>query len=151
MKKFVVMAAATAAAVSMAASAQAQVKYNAQGRSSVSHTQPAAAPAKAKFKPQMAYYYTRGFGTDTSIGVDDFQHPSTGIYCILPHKPIKANSYPQIGIEWDQSLGFGLWAYWKDTAVFSDCPSGYQEVTTYDLESGAAVLSDNVAFDILIP
>lgn len=122
------------------------VHYNAQGRA---HHQGLHVPPPNAFgtKAKSAYYYTRGFGIDRSKNVSDFQHPSTGIYCILPSITLSGDNYPTVDIEWDTSLGFGLWAYWKDATIFSDCPSGYQEVTTYDLESGTAVLTDNVSFD----
>ena len=142
-----------AGAAFFAASAQAgQVKYNAHVPPGKIHMDGSHTPGVFKTKAKVAYNYSRGDGIDRSKNVSDFQHPSTGIYCILPSVSVDTTQdYPMTGIEWDSSFGFGLFAYWKDNNVFSDCPSGYQEVTTYEVDDGVPpTLTDNVAFDFMI-
>ncbi|HVZ90109.1 MAG TPA: hypothetical protein VG843_00545 [Rhizomicrobium sp.] len=142
-----------AGAAFFAASAQAgQVKYNAMGHTGQAHVDRSHTPGSFKTKAKVAYNYSRGFGIDRSKNVSDFQHPSTGIYCILPSVSVDTTQdYPLVSIEWDSSFGSALFAYWKDPNVFSDCPSGYQEVTTYEADDGIPVtLTDNVAFDFMI-
>jgi hypothetical protein len=140
---------ACAAAFTTAAVA-GQMHYNAAGHSNINRS---LTPKKSfTTKAKVAYSYTRGDGIDRVKNVSDFQHPSTGIYCLLPSVPLdQTQDFPQVSVEWDNSSGFGLLAYWQDTVEFSDCPSGYMEVKTYDMNSGdAPVISDNVAFDVSV-
>src|SRR4051812_16478267 len=66
-------------------------------------------------KAKVAYDYFRGFATDRSKNISDFQHPATGIYCLKPSIAVDFSlDTPQTGIEWATSLGFGLWAFWVD-------------------------------------
>ena len=146
MKKALFAISLLAGVAAFAASADAgQVKSNA-GIRGVHYS--STAPKKAfTTKAKVAYSYARGIGIDRVKNVSDFQHPSVGIYCILPSVPVDTTQdHPDVSIEWDNSLGFGLLAYWQDTDEFSDCPSGYSEVKTYAFDDGLA-LSDQVAFD----
>jgi hypothetical protein len=92
-----------------------------------------------------AYYYSRGFAAPRFKNVNGFTHPSTGVFCI--HSSVATGKiYPMVSVEWNESLGNSLLAYWKVGAT--DCPSGWFEVTTYAFNSGGpATLSDQVAFD----
>lgn len=140
---------AGAVVLSGATYAAGSMHYNAEGMRAAH--QPIAPHGPFTTKAKVMYGYFRGFIADRSKNVSDFQHPSTGIYCIQPSIAVDFNNdTPQTGVEWDWSSGFGLWAFWQDVADFSDCPAGYLEVKTYDLESGAAVQSDNVAFDMVL-
>ena len=56
-----------------------------------------------------------------------------------------------VSIEWAESMGYALLAYWQDVSAFTDCPAGALEVRTYDFNAGGyPVVSANVAFDLLI-
>jgi len=141
---------AGALVLSGASYAADSMHYNAEGMRHAAH-QPIALHGPFTTKAKVAYGYFRGFVPDRSKNVSDFQHPAVGIYCILPSIAVDVSQdTPQTGIEWATSLGFGLWAYWVDVNSFTECPSGYLEVKTYDLESGNAVASDNIAFNMVL-
>ena len=132
-----------------AASFAETLHYNAEGRP------PAQQPLSVRpfmLGQEVAYYYTRGLGTDRSINVADFQNPSTGIYCIEPSVSVNFSTVePLVSIEWSESNGFALLAYWENVAVYTDCPTGYFEVRTYDFnEGGYPVVSSNVAFNLVV-
>jgi hypothetical protein len=78
--------------------------------------------------------------------------PSTGIYCITPPAGISAADTPAIiSIEWGNSLGFDLLAYWYKGSP-APCTAGQYHVRTYDFAAGGSpVLSNDVSFAILIP
>ncbi len=90
-------------------------------------------------------------GTDTisSKGVDAVDHASTGIYCVTSKSKLNFNEiYPEVTIEWGNSSGSLLLAYWESEG--SDCSDTEIEVRTYDFSSGTAELSDNVAFVLTV-
>ena len=79
-------------------------------------------------------------------------NPSTGIVCIrpTPGKGINiARIVPSVTVEWGWSSGNNLVAYYfsNEPGFFTDCPSGYIEVRTYNF---AGQLSNSVAFTIVV-
>ena len=151
MRKFIGTLAALAGAVAFAAAGHAGLpSYNSAGHPAAH--QPVALSKTFSTKAKVSYFYTRGIGTDRSKNVSDFQHPSTEIYCMKPSITVDfSQDEPQVSIEWGYSSGFALQAYWIDVSVYTDCPSGYLEVTTYDFNAGGyPVLSDNVAFNMIL-
>ncbi len=81
-------------------------------------------------------------------GVAAVSNPSTGIYCVTTTVPLPAGALPVVTVEWGNSVGNSLLAYWVDS-VF-DCPAGQIDIRTYDFSSGAPVLSHNVAFTVFV-
>lgn len=87
-----------------------------------------------------------------SKNVANVTNPSSGIYCIRP-TPGKGISIgrivPSVTVEWGWSFGNDLVAYYfsNEPTAFTDCPSGYIEVRTYDF---AGNLSNRVAFTIVV-
>jgi hypothetical protein len=73
--------------------------------------------------------------------------PSTGIYCITPPAGLNpANTGLQVTVEWGNSLGFDLLAYWFKGGT-TPCTAAQYHVRTYQFAAGGApVLSDNVSF-----
>jgi len=56
-----------------------------------------------------------------------------------------------VSIEWGESSGNALLAFWRDTRLSTDCGSGQLEVQTFDFDAGGApVASQRVAFDLVI-
>lgn len=111
---------------------------------------------------KLAYSYTRGGGIDRSVGVLTFTNPSTGLYCIQPTTPLKlAKIYPLVSIEFNNSQGEALQAFWRDTSAGSECPQGALEVQTWDIsqsvpdgQGGSVIVparTSAVAFDIVVP
>jgi hypothetical protein len=86
-----------------------------------------------------------------AAGVSEVTHPSTGIFCIKPSKPKLdvTGLVPSVTPEWYHSSGYSLLAFFS-TPNYA-CPTGYLEVQTYNFGSGTAVLSDTVAFSIVVP
>ncbi len=90
-----------------------------------------------------------GEGTINSKGVNAVTNPSTGLYCVTPASKLNFNAiYPEVTIEWGNSSGEQLLAFWYDQGT--DCSATEIEVLTYDFSSGSAVLSDNVAFILTV-
>jgi hypothetical protein len=78
--------------------------------------------------------------------------PSTGVYCVTPPAGISPTTNPAVvTVEWANSLGFDLLAFWNKISPFAPCGAGQYQVRTYQFPGGAATLSDNVSFSILIP
>lgn len=91
----------------------------------------------------------RGTDTINSKGVNTVTHPSTGIYCVTPKSKLNFSEiYPEVTIEWGNSSGSELLAYWDSGG--SDCSATEIEVRTYDFSSLSAVLSDSVAFILTV-
>jgi hypothetical protein len=79
-------------------------------------------------------------------------HPSVGVYCVTPPAGINpATDNAVVTVEWANSLGFDLLAYWNKLVPFAPCVAGQYQVRTYNFPGGAAALSDNISFQILIP
>jgi hypothetical protein len=88
-----------------------------------------------------------------SKGVKSVTMPSTGKVCITPSVSLNLKKiYPLVSIEWGNSSGNALLAFWRDTTLSSgDCGAGVLEVQTFDFNAGGApVPSNNVAFDFVI-
>ncbi len=78
----------------------------------------------------------------------------TGIYCLTPSGGVtEAGSTPIVTVEWGESSGSNLSAYWREHPLGNSCPSTTQfEVRTYTFTAGGDnTLSNNVAFDIVVP
>jgi hypothetical protein len=78
----------------------------------------------------------------------------TGIYCLTPSGGVtEAGSAPSVTVEWGQSSGNNLSAYWREHPLGNSCPSTSQfEVRTYTFAAGGSnVLSNSVAFTIVVP
>jgi hypothetical protein len=84
--------------------------------------------------------YVRGTGWAVT-------RPSTGIYCVTPPAGVNpATTGIELTVEWGNSFGFDLLAYWyKGTAA--PCTASQYHVRTYDFAAGGApALSDDVSF-----
>jgi hypothetical protein len=102
-------------------------------------------------KAKLALYYSGFSGIIRSKGVKAVTNPSAGIVCITPSVALNLGGiYPQVSIDWNLSSGSSLLAYTKDTNAFSDCPAGDLEVTTYTFDANGPILSNNVAFNLVI-
>jgi hypothetical protein len=80
--------------------------------------------------------------------------PATGIYCLTPSGGVtEAGSAPSVTVEWGQSSGNNLSAYWRSHSLGNSCPNSADfEVRTYRFTAGGDnTLSDNVAFTIVVP
>ena len=78
----------------------------------------------------------------------------TGIYCLTPSAGVtEAGSTPVVTVEWGESSGSNLSAYWREHPLGNSCPDPAQfEVRTYTFTAGGDnALSNNVAFDIVVP
>lgn len=147
--KFVLTFAAVACATLFTTATIAGVKHeNAPGR----NVERTLTPSKSfTTKARVAYYYTGGSSDDRSKNVNDFENPSTGVFCILPSISLDLSSvFPIVSLEWGHSTGLSFVAFWQNTAYFSDCPANYAEVKTYDTSSGTPQLTNDAAFDFLI-
>jgi hypothetical protein len=84
------------------------------------------------------------------LGLKEVTHPSEGVWCIKRKSTWGISKIvPSVTVEWGHSTGLALMAFYVD-GVFS-CPAGNIEVRTYDFGTGTPVLSDNVAFTIVVP
>jgi hypothetical protein len=78
--------------------------------------------------------------------------PSSGIYCVTPPAGVNpAADSAVVTVDWANSLGSDLLAYWVKLNPFAPCVAGQYQVRTYNFPGGAAALSDNISFQILIP
>lgn len=92
-------------------------------------------------------------GTVRSKGVKSVSNPSTGVICITPSVSLNISKiYPLVSIEWGESSGNALMAFWRDTSIDNfDCGAGLLEVQTFDFNGGGSpVASQSVAFDLVI-
>lgn len=93
----------------------------------------------------------RGNTVYASKGVVSVTHPATGLYCVRPATTF-ANfnaAVATVTVEWGNSNGTQLLAFWNRTGP--NCPAGRFEVRTYNIASGTAVMSDSVAFLMVVP
>ena len=90
--------------------------------------------------------YVRGSGWAVT-------RPSTGVYCVTPPAGINpANTPAIVTIDWGNSSGFDLLAYWVKLNPFAPCTASQYHIRTYDFAAGGApVLSDDVSFAVTIP
>lgn len=91
-------------------------------------------------------------GTVRSKGVKSVSNPFTGVICVTPSVSLNISKiYPLVSIEWGNSSGNALLAFWRDTSQSSDCSAGELEVQTFDFNAGGTpVASQSVAFDLVI-
>jgi hypothetical protein len=88
--------------------------------------------------------YVRGAGWAVT-------RPSTGIYCVTPPAGINpATTAIELTVDWGNSFGSDLLAYWVKLTPFAPCVAGQYQVRTYNFPGGTAALSDNVSFVISI-
>ncbi len=74
----------------------------------------------------------------------------TGVYCLTVAGVSPATDAAIVNVEWGQSLGFDLLAYWVQTPF--QCAAGQYEIRTYQFAAGGTpVLSNNVQFLVVIP
>jgi len=80
-------------------------------------------------------------------------NPSTGVYCLTPSGGVtEAGSAPAVTVEYGNSTGDNLSAYWQDATGGNDCAAGQFEVRTYTFTAGGNnTLSNNVGFTIVVP
>jgi len=77
--------------------------------------------------------------------------PSTGVYCLTPPAGVSPSNAPAyVTVEWGDSSGFDLLAYWVKLNTFQ-CAAGQYAVRTYRFPGGVAALSSTVAFTLLVP
>ena len=87
--------------------------------------------------------------TIRSVGVTKVTHPGKGVYCVKPSVALDFTAiYPQVTVEWGNSSGTDLLAFVQDAAP--NCVAGYLEVRTYDFSTGTPLLSNNVAFFLVV-
>jgi hypothetical protein len=92
-------------------------------------------------------------GTLRSKGVKSVTNPTTGVICITPSVSLNlAKIYPLVSVEWGESSGNALLAFWRDTSIDNvDCGAGKLEVQTFDFNGGGSpIASQSVAFDLVI-
>jgi len=53
-------------------------------------------------------------------------------------------------VDWGNSLGSDLLAYWVKLTPFAPCVAGQYQVRTFNFPGGAAALTNNVSFVIEI-
>jgi hypothetical protein len=118
-----------------------------------SHHQPQ--PQKGGFttNAKLALSYSPLVGLIRSVGVKSVTNPDTGVFCITPSVALNLSEiYPLVSIEWGESAGNALMAFWRDTSIDdNDCGEGLLEVQTFDFNAGGyPVVSESVAFDLVI-
>ena len=112
---------------------------------------PASLALMSKTASDVDLIYSPITGAFATKGVASISNPQTGVFCITPTKKINYNStIPVVTVEWGQSLGNSLLAFYELGAF--DCTKGDIEVRTYDFNAGGApVSSELVAFTIYVP
>jgi hypothetical protein len=106
------------------------------------------APKAAKGSVLLIYSPSFG-GILLNKGVASVTEPSTGVFCVATTKPLGTNALPVVGVEWGQSSGNSLLAYYENGTF--DCAAGQIEVRTFDFNAGGApVPSDLVAFSVFV-
>jgi hypothetical protein len=86
-----------------------------------------------------------------SKGTWSVTRPSVGVYCLTPPAGVSPSNTPAyVTVEWGESSGFDLLAYWVKLNTFQ-CAANQYAVRTYRFPGGAPALSNNVAFTLLVP
>jgi hypothetical protein len=76
-------------------------------------------------------------------------HPTLGSYCLTAAAGISPSSgTASVSVDWAESFGNVLFAYYVDSYFFHNCPPSTYEVITFDVTGTA---SDNVGFTIVVP
>ena len=76
-------------------------------------------------------------------------HPTVGSYCLTAAARIRpGNGTASVSVDWAESFGNVLFAYYVDSYFAHNCPSSTYEVITFD-STGSA--TDNVGFTIVVP
>ena len=101
---------------------------------------------------KLALSYSGIVGKIRAKNVKAVTNPSPGVFCIQSSVSLNLKDiFPLVSIEWGESSGNSLLAFWRDTSIESDCKSGWLEVQTFDFNAGGApVESNEVAFDLVI-
>ncbi len=111
-------------------------------------------PLKAQSAAKLAVFIQPGGGIVRAKGVADVTNPDTGIYCILPKIGTGLfvdNIVPVVTVEWGKSLtsvSNGMFAYYRGSSM--DCPAGYIEAMTFDDNAGDQILSNGIAFTMIV-
>jgi hypothetical protein len=141
---------AFAALLACSSTSFAQTNNAASGRAAASEPE-VPPPAAFVTKAELAVSYSGITGLSRKKNVTSVTNPSTGVFCIEPAVALNfKHIYPLVSVEWGDSLGNALLAFWRDTTLGTDCPAGWLEVQTFDFGSGSAVASQDVAFDLVI-
>lgn len=107
--------------------------------------------AKSRYA-RMSALVGQGGTVIRSRGVESVTHPSTGLYCIQRKWPKGVDVtkvIPAVTVDWSNSLGDDLLAYWRSSGV--GCPADNIAVVTFARVSGTLQASDNVAFALIVP
>lgn len=76
-------------------------------------------------------------------------HPTVGSYCLTPAAGISPNSgTASVSVDWAESYGNVLFAYYVDSYFAHNCPASTYEVITFD---GTGTATDNAGFTIVVP
>jgi len=76
-------------------------------------------------------------------------HPTVGSYCLTAAVGISPGSgTASVSVDWAESFGNVLFAYYVDSYFSHNCPTSTYEVITFD-STGTA--TDNVGFTIVVP
>ncbi len=82
-------------------------------------------------------------------GIEEVTSPNTGVFCLRLASDLGLTNpeiFAHVTVEWGDSFGSDLLAYWQGTNQFG-CPDIDQvEIRTYDFIGGSATLSNDVAF-----
>ena len=88
--------------------------------------------------------FTRGTGWAVT-------RPSTGIYCVTAPTGVNpATAAINLTVEWGNSFGFDLLAYWWKGANNAPCTASQFHIRTYDYTALPPALSNDVAFIISV-
>jgi hypothetical protein len=113
---------------------------------------PLTPPAGFGTKAKLALLFSPFNGLRRSIGVASVTNPTTGVYCITPSVPLNLlGIYPKVTVEWGESAGNAVMAFWRDTSNGAECDTSQLEVITFDFNSTTKpVLSNQVSFAFAI-
>lgn len=76
-------------------------------------------------------------------------HPTVGSYCLTPAVGISPGSgTASVSVDWGESFGNVLFAYYVDSYFTHNCPASTYEVITFD---GTGSATDNAGFTIVVP
>ena len=139
----------TAGVIALTVSSLAQANNATTGKV---NPEPLTQQAGVGTKAKLALLLSPFNGVRRSIGVASVTNPSTGVYCIAPSVPINLTGiYPQVTVEWGESAGNALMAFWRDTTKGAECDTSQLEVMTFDFNSASKpVLSNQVSFSFVI-
>jgi len=88
----------------------------------------------------------------SSKGIKSVSRPTIGQLCIELAGGIVVRTVPVVSVDWSESNGDGLLAYWRSTS--SGCPGATRRtinIITYRLEGGVPVLTNEVGVVVVVP